>query len=232
MGIKSFDSLTLFQRILTNRFKNLARKLHIKSIPEDIASFYTNVVMQTIDYREKNPQDARNDFLGLLIQMKNSKSSDSLTFNQIAAQSFVFFMAGFETTSTLMTFTMYELSLNKEIQEKARQDVKRAIQKHGGMTYESISDMKYLDQCINETLRKWPPIPTTARGAKRDYTIPNTNIVIEEGITVLIPVYAIHHDEELYPNPDKYDPERFKPSEIEKRHQFAFIPFGEGPRIW
>lgn len=77
----------------------------------------------------------------------------------------------------------------------------------------------------------YPPAVTTRRITKEDYNIPNTKIVIEKGMGVIIPIYGIHHDPEIYPKPEVYDPDRFSPGEVEKRHQFAFLPFGEGPRI-
>ena len=70
-----------------------------------------------------------------------------------------------------------------------------------------------------------------SRICTKNYTVPGTNLVIEKGTAVLIPVMGIHHDPEYYPNPEKFDPERFSDVNKKERHSCAFIPFGEGPRI-
>lgn len=82
-----------------------------------------------------------------------------------------------------------------------------------------------------ESLRKYPPVPAFRRVCTKKYKVPGTEIVLEEDSTVLIPVYGIHHDPQYYPNPDKFDPERFSDENKKKRHPFAFLPFGEGPRM-
>lgn len=82
-----------------------------------------------------------------------------------------------------------------------------------------------------EALRKYPPVPVLARRCTKDYTIPDTNVVLEKGTDVSIPVYGLHRDEEYYPNPDKFDPERFSEENKSKIPQYTYLPFGEGPRI-
>lgn len=79
----------LFKRIMQSHFKNLARKLHLKSVPEEMSSFYLEITKETVEYREKNPQVNRQDFMNLLVQMKKE---NLVTVEQIAAQSFVFFL--------------------------------------------------------------------------------------------------------------------------------------------
>lgn len=130
-------------------FKNLARKLHVKTIHDDVTEFIMNVIGDTIDYRQKNNVQ-RNDFLDVMIQLKNVKDKEkALTFNEIAAQVFSFFAAGFESQSLGLTFCLYELSKNLEIQTKARDVIEAALEKHNGqVTYEMAMDLPYIDQII------------------------------------------------------------------------------------
>ena len=80
-------------------------------------------------------------------------------------------------------------------------------------------------------MRKYPTVSNLQRSANKDYPVPNTRITLPKGTPVWIPVHVIHHDPEIYPEPEKYDPDRFNPEEVGKRHQYAFLPFGEGPRV-
>lgn len=105
-----------------------------------------NVVRETIDYRQKH-KISRDDFLQLLLQMKEE---GVLTFEQIAAQCFVFFLGGFETASSTMSWGLYELAVNGEIQTKARKEVVAVMEKYGGkLDYESVQELKYLKQIID-----------------------------------------------------------------------------------
>jgi cytochrome P450 family 6 len=131
-----------------------------------------------------------------------------------------------------MTYAMFELSINEEIQEKARQSVHDALKKHGNqLSYDSVADMDYLEQCVNETLRKYPVVSSLQRVAIQDYQLPDSSIIIPKNQPVMIPVHTIHHDPSIYADPEKFDPDRFTPEEVGKRHPFAFLPFGQGPRI-
>jgi cytochrome P450 family 6 len=69
------------------------------------------------------------------------------------------------------------------------------------------------------------------RECSKPYKIPETDIVVDAGIRVLIPVIGLHHDPKYYPDPDRFDPERFSEEEKQKRHHYVYLPFGEGPRI-
>ncbi|KAJ8913633.1 hypothetical protein NQ315_007350 [Exocentrus adspersus] len=242
-GRKIFDrsSFQDFKFVVATVFPKIARALHIMATPNDTSDFFRKVVEDTITYRWKN-NVTRNDFLQLLLELmdKNAttkngiKGSDSqnLTMDEAAAQCFVFFIAGFETSSTTMTFALFHLALHQDIQDKVRNEIKTVLANHNNqITYDSLNELKYMKQVIDETLRFYVPLPFVTRMAAEDYKLPGEDVVIEKGTRVMIPIQAIHMDEDIYPEPNKFDPERFNDKNKAGRHPYAHIPFGEGPRI-
>lgn len=86
--------------------------------------------------------------------------------------------------------------------------------------------MKKKKLFLTETLRLYSPIGQLFRIALSDYDVPDTNFTIEKGTSIFIPVHAIHHDSRYYYDPELFNPDRFTPEEIQKRHNYSFIPFG------
>lgn len=81
-----------------------------------------------------------------------------------------------------------------------------------------------------ETLRMYPPVPTLTRICVQDYKMKNTDVVIEKDTSILISTLGLQRDPEYFPNPDKFDPERFSEENKKNRHPFVHLPFGDGPR--
>ena len=150
MGTRNFSKPASFlKKAFRNSYKSLARRLHMKMLPENVAKFYLDITKSTLEYREKNPHVKRNDFMNLLIEMK-----DSLTVNQIAAQSFIFYAGGFESSSTTMTYCLYELSLNQKLQDVTRKSIGSIAEKYQGrFTYEAVNELHFVEQCINGKMR-------------------------------------------------------------------------------
>lgn len=98
------------------------------------------------------------------------------------------------------------------------------------MVCEELQGFPFLKKIVLETLRKHPPIPALHRKCTKDYPIPGSDFVLEEGTNTFIPVLGLHHDPDYYPDPLKFDPERFSEEAKLKPPQFAYIPFGDGPR--
>ncbi|XP_055855871.1 cytochrome P450 6a8-like [Episyrphus balteatus] len=219
----------------------LARLLRMRMTRRDVEKFFMEAVRGTVEYREKN-NIRKNDFMSLLIDLKNNKpiysedgkqvDTSGLTMEELAAQAFLFWVAGFETSSSTMTYAIYELARNTDIQDKLRQSINEVLEKHDGeLTYESLKEMHYFDQVFDETLRFYPIVPFLQRIAASDYSsTSDPKYKIEKGSLIFIPVEAIHYDPEIYPNPCTFDPERFSSEEKAKRDTVAYLPFGEGPR--
>uniref|UniRef100_V5GJG1 Putative cytochrome P450 6a23 n=1 Tax=Anoplophora glabripennis TaxID=217634 RepID=V5GJG1_ANOGL len=214
----------------------------IKHCPTDpqVAKFFNKIVRDTVDYREKN-NVRRKDFMDLLIQIKNKRSvgdddsdasKETLTMDEITAQSLIFFVAGFETSSTTMHCAAYELAMNPDIQDRLREEIIEVLEKYNNvLTYDAVAEMKYLDRTVSETLRKYPALPLIFRKCSKDYIIPGTDKVITKGSSVMVPILGVHYDPDYYPDPDKFDPDRFTEENKAKRPGFTWLPFGEGPRI-
>ncbi|XP_054161002.1 uncharacterized protein LOC128959081 [Oppia nitens] len=153
-----------------------------------------------------------------------------ITEEEMMAQAWVFFVAGYETTATTLTFATYELALNPDIQEKLYDEVITAIDAKGDIDYDLLSRLPYLDAVISETLRLHPPAVVLSRLASQDYKLGNTGITIKKGQRVEIPIYAVHHSEEYYDQPFSFIPDRFLPENRHKVKPYTYIPFGAGPR--
>ncbi|XP_018576652.1 cytochrome P450 6a2-like [Anoplophora glabripennis] len=225
---------------IRSNFPALGKLLKIRAVEKDITEFFVKVVEDTVAYRETN-NVRRNDVLQLLIDIKNNKEgrengykgdSKSLTMDELAAQCFIFFLAGFETSSTTASFVLYELATHQDIQDKVREEIRTVLAKHNHkIIYDSLSELTYMKQVIDEALRKYPPLPMVSRLCVEDYKVPGEDIVIEKGTRVFIPIVGYHYDKEYYDNPTEFDPDRFTEENKKARHPYAHIPFGEGPRV-
>ncbi|CAG2105202.1 unnamed protein product, partial [Medioppia subpectinata] len=157
-------------------------------------------------------------------------SNKSLTENEIIAQGILFFATGYLTTATTLAFCSYELALNPDVQQKLYEEVMSSMDTNGEIDYEVLIKLPFLDAVIAETLRLHPPSVKISRIATKDYRLGNTGIFLHKGDVVEIPIHAIHHSEDYYPNPEMFIPDRFLPENRHKIIPYTYLPFGSGPR--
>ncbi|XP_051157445.1 uncharacterized protein LOC127279250 [Leptopilina boulardi] len=197
--------------------------------------FFKSIVREAVKVREEK-KIIRPDMIHLLMEARDKNNGVELTTDDIISQCFIFFLAGFDTTSTAMCFIAHELAMNPEIQEKLREEIDTFTENiEEKITYETLSKMKYLDMVISEALRKYPPAPSTDRLCIKKYTLPkptenSEEYIAEPNSVILIPIQGLHHDPKYYPDPDKFDPERFSDKNKDKIHPYTYLPFGIGPR--
>ncbi|XP_054288447.1 probable cytochrome P450 6a13 [Macrosteles quadrilineatus] len=249
LRVMKLDFEMLLKLFIYNSFPILSKFHLFDFIDSKITHFLTDVIRSTIDYREKNNIN-RYDFLDLLIKLKQNQSileegekddtydfarsskKEGMTVEEITAETFLFFAAGFETTSNTITFCLYELACNYKIQEKLHWEVEEVLERHNNeISYQALQEMTYMDQVINESMRRYPVFPVIFRHCTERYRVPDSNLVIEKDTKIIIPAYSLHHDPEYFPDPYTFDPERFSAKNCKTRHPFVFLPFGDGPRM-
>ncbi|XP_050683809.1 cytochrome P450 9e2-like isoform X7 [Leptidea sinapis] len=155
----------------------------------------------------------------------------------LVAQAVLFFIGGFETISIGMSFTLYELALHPEVQERLAQEIKETHSKsEGKLDFDLIQNMQYLDMVISEVLRLWPPGILLDRICCKDYNMGKPNkyekrdFILRKGDLIAIPVFSIHRDAKYFPEPEKFNPERFSDENKHLINSMTYMPFGFGPR--
>lgn len=158
----------------------------------------------------------------------DSGVTKDLDDEEMLGHSMLVIFAGLETTATTLQMCLFELARYPEIQDKVYKEIESVL-KEAEASPEDINNLHYMEWVINETLRLHPPIPTVNRKAKETSTY--NGITIPKGACIMIPFWHIVMDPKIWPEPEKFIPERFSPEEKEKRDPMAFMCFGQGPRL-
>ncbi|XP_058448808.1 uncharacterized protein LOC131428780 [Malaya genurostris] len=234
MGKKLFDvSFSSFMvLIFISMFPKLSKMLNVSVIPKSCAKFFTNLMSEAIQHRQASTT-TRADYLEYLISLKNKKEISEL---EMAAHGVTFFLDGFETSSIAMSFILYEIARNPDVQKRLREELLEAGAGGEDITYEKLLELPYLDQVIDETLRLWTPISFMSKRCIEPIEIDLTatrKVLIETDVCAIINVWSIHRDPEYYEDPLTFNPDRFSPETggvNSYREKGCYLPFGEGPR--
>ncbi|XP_018305128.1 uncharacterized protein [Mycetomoellerius zeteki] len=215
-------------------FPRLGRILNIKFMDDYLSNFFKDIIKTTIMTRDAE-HITRTDMLQLMMDIRGKEDRRELDIDDMTAQAFIFFLGGFETSSTAMCFAAHEIAANPEIQTKLQQEIDKVLEESNGeVSYEVINRLEYLDAVISEALRLYPPATVLERVCEKTFELPSTlpdekPFIVKKGMLVWIPVLAIHHDEKYYDNPKKFDPERFLNNKM--NNSSNYMPFGLGPRM-
>ena len=195
--------------------------------------YFKGVAKEIIKARRQRGQTGRKDLLYLMMTANEETTVEGvsrLSDDEIVAQSIFFLLAGYETSSNTLSFTLYCLALNPDVQDKLRKEIKEAIESNTEKKtiFELAQSMEYLDCVVKESQRLYPTAVFPGRQCSEDYDL--SGIHIPAGTEIMIPIYALHHDPDAWTDPEKFDPERFRGTAKDNRHDFQFLPFGAGPR--
>ncbi|KAH8415935.1 hypothetical protein KR222_004325 [Zaprionus bogoriensis] len=221
---------SLRRAYLALEFPLLARLLQYRSYAQHATDYFYKLA-QTQLQQQRTAAARQQNFLQLYAQLEDREQGDALSEAQIAAQAFGFILAGLAPLNATLGFALYELALQPELQQRVRQEMQQALRQHEGeLTAECLKQLVYTKQVLYETLRLHTPYPLLLRRATKEFELQHSVFVIARGNNVVIPTAAIHRDPEWYPQPLRFDPDRFEAQAVRTRPAMAFLPFGEGLR--
>src|SRR5947209_6899169 len=215
-------------------FEQLWMQKRRRTMSEDV-DFMNRMVDEIIAERRKGADavDDKKDMLAAMMTGVDRSTGDQLDDVNIRYQINTFLIAGHETTSGLLSCTLYALLKHPEILKKAYDEVDRVFGPDGDVrpTYQQVTQLTYITQILKEALRLWPPAPAYGISPLKDEAIGDGKYKLRKGTFVTILVTALHRDPSVWgPNPDAFDPENFSKEAEAKRPVNAWKPFGNGQR--
>ncbi|XP_062558865.1 probable cytochrome P450 9f2 [Armigeres subalbatus] len=235
-------------------------KMNVDFLSKEHDQFFRRTIHETIKNRQEH-NIYRPDMIELLMQAKKGNLKHSVekqskeeafsvvkesqvgkrnhdrvwTDSELLAQALIFFTAGFETVSVTLSFMAYELTRNKDVQNRLYEEILETERSLEGkpLSYEVLQAMVYMDMVVSEVMRVWPIGTIVDRLCVKDYVYDDgqgCRFTIEKGRTVMASVIGFHRDPKYYLQPERFDPERFSAENRRNINPDTYLPFGIGPR--
>ncbi|WP_264532234.1 cytochrome P450 [Flavobacterium sp. N502540] len=192
----------------------------------ELAEENNRIIQEIIDERTTSGEPV-NDLLQLLLETRYEDTGEGMSVKQLIDEIKILFIAGHETSANALTFTLYLLGRNPEIQQKVLDEILE-IEAQTENVVEQLQKMTYLNAVINETMRLYPPAWITDRQNVEDDTIGSYHL--KKGTLIGVSFYELHRNPKYWENPEEFIPERFL-GEQKKHSMQYFYPFGAGPRM-
>lgn len=219
------DRATILKRYCRAFCPWLFRLLNLRTYSVNVEVFFTDIINQVLTERRETGKE-RSDFLQLMLNVQKSENGFPMTDALITSNSFIFMLAGLETSSTTLSFCLYQLAKDVDLQNRLRTEIKDCLERYSGLNYEAVCAMRLCAQTYFETLRLHPPTPMTTRLCTAPCTLPGTELNLKAREAVIIPIHCIQTDPRYFSNPNRFDPDRFS----EDLNPKGFLAFGDGPR--
>ncbi|NXK29866.1 CP4V2 protein, partial [Piprites chloris] len=177
---------------------------------------------------EESVSKKRKAFLDMLLSATDDEGN-KLSYRDIREEVDTFMFEGHDTTAAAMSWVLYLLGHNPEVQKKVHKELDEVFgNTDRPVTTDDLKQLRYLECVMKEALRLFPSVPMFARTLREDCCI--SGYQVPKGANVLILTYALHRDPEIFPDPEEFRPERFFPENSKGRHPYAYVPFSAGPR--
>ncbi|KAH8265555.1 hypothetical protein KR038_010484 [Drosophila bunnanda] len=222
--------------ILTSTFPILSKVIKLRFVPPHVEKFFIGVMGTAVEARRaqlaSGKQFERTDFLDYILQLADKRSLDT---RNLLAHTMTFLLDGFETTATVLSHMLLLLGRDQEVQQRLREEIQEHL-KNGIIDFDKLNDLPYLDACLQETIRLFPPGFMSNKLCTEDIELPNKdgpNFLVEKGTVVVVPHYLFMTDPDYFPDPQAFQPDRFIEADAAKkfRERGVLMGFGDGPRV-
>ena len=192
----------------------------------ELAEENDRIIQEVIEERISSKANI-NDLLNMLLETRYEDTGEGMSITQLIDEIKILFIAGHETTANALTFTLFLLGTNPNVQQKLFDEITQIESQTEDLT-EQLQKMTYTSAVLNESMRLYPPAWITDRQNVTDDTL--TGYIIKKGTLIGVSFYELHRNPKYWENPDVFDPERFL-GEQKKQSMQYFYPFGAGPRM-
>lgn len=225
---KALDTLMHMDAVFLNPFGPLIAKLPlpINRLRKKMVADIDDVIYRMI--AERRASGDQGDLMSMLLAARDEDDGTGMSDLQVRDEAVTLFLAGHETTANALTWTWMLLAQHPDIEAKFHEELDRVLEGREP-TPEDYGKLVYTRQILAESMRLYPPVWAFAREAVSDTTIGGYPLLA--GSQVIICSHVVHRDPKLYPDPERFDPERFTEANSAGRHKFAYFPFGGGRRL-
>jgi cytochrome P450 len=187
-----------------------------------------DATLQVLIRTRRASSESRDDLLSVLLAAVDEETGARMSEQQLRDEMMTLFLAGHETTASALTWTWYLLSRHPAVEVKLLEELHRVLAGRAP-SVNDLPKLPYSEMVIREALRLYPPAPGIAREPIEDVTIGGYEV--PKGSLIVVNTYAIQRDHRFFPDPERYDPERFASGWEERIPRHAYLPFGSGPRL-
>jgi cytochrome P450 len=215
--------------LVTMPFSRIVERLPLPSVRrfEQGKKRLDEIIYRIIAERRASQQD-HGDLLSMLLLAEDEEGSGGMTNKQVRDEALTLFLAGHETTAVALTWTWYLLSQNPDAEERLHAELDSVLAGRAP-TPDDFGRLRYTEAVFAESMRLYPPAWGIGRMALKHYEA--RGYTLQPGDIVLMSPYVVHRDPRWWPDPERFDPDRWTPEQRAARPKFAYFPFGGGARV-
>ncbi|XP_067614781.1 probable cytochrome P450 28d1 isoform X2 [Eurosta solidaginis] len=218
--------------LIVGLFPNIVKVFKMKFIPTKCEDFFQSLILEALKIRIES-STIQYDFMDHLISLRQNKN---INIKELTSHTMTFLIDGLDTSATAISHCLFLLGRHQSAQKKLFEEITRNSI-NGDLSFEKLNKLPYLDACVKESIRILPPGLWSIKTCTAPYEFNNKHgnlVSLDFGDSVIIPIYALHHDSKYFENPDQFNPERFINQKGDKLKFFrafgVYLGFGDGPR--